>query len=66
MGDEVIQHDPTAGKTGLEPTPIRISELIKKFKIDSYPTIKLVKDDLIIDYDAKVTTDNLSQFVNSV
>lgn len=67
MGDEVIQQVPFTGEeTGLEPTPIRISELIKKFKIDSYPTIKLVKDDLIIDYDAKVTTDNLSQFVNSV
>jgi len=64
-GDEVIQFH-NKEETHIAPTPIRVSELIKKFKIDSYPTIKLTKDDLMIDYDAKVTKDNLSQFVNSV
>jgi|UniRef100_A0A6C0DWJ8 thiol-disulfide isomerase/thioredoxin len=66
-GEEVIQVNPkTNENTDISPTPIRISELIKKFKVDSYPTIKLTKDDLMVDFEAKVTKDNLTQFVNSV
>jgi thiol-disulfide isomerase/thioredoxin len=64
-GEQVIQFD-NGVSTGITPTPIRISEIIRRFKIESYPTIKMTKDDLIIDFDAKVTQDNLSQFVNSV
>lgn len=64
-GEQVIQFD-NETSTGITPTPIRISEIIRRFKIESYPTIKMTKDDLIIDFDAKVTQDNLSQFVNSV
>jgi thiol-disulfide isomerase/thioredoxin len=67
-GDEVIQFDPTNDQspTGIKPTSIKISELVQKYKIESYPTIKMTKDDLVIDFDAKVTHANLSQFVNSV
>jgi thiol-disulfide isomerase/thioredoxin len=38
---------------------------IQKYGIEHYPTVKMVIDDKIIDYDASVTTANLSQFVES-
>jgi len=66
-GEEVlIFNDPLDGEIAIKPTPMKISELIKKYKIESYPTIKLTKDANIIDFDAKVTSNNLSKFVNSV
>ena len=66
-GDTVVQFDPTDGSnTNIAPTPIKISQLVKKFKIDSYPTIKLTKDGSTVDFDAKVTKQNLIQFVTSV
>jgi len=66
-GDVTIQTDPTTGSaTNISPTPVKISQLVKKYKIDSYPTIKLTKDDNVIDFEAKVTKQNLIQFVNSV
>jgi len=67
-GDAVIQFDPTSDgtPTNISPTPIKISKLIQKFKIDSYPTIKLTKDGSTVEFEAKVTKSNLIQFVNSV
>ena len=66
-GDVTIQFDPIDGtSTNMSPTPIKISKLIKKYKIDSYPTIKLSKDDTTVDFEAKVTKQNLIQFVTSV
>ena len=50
----------------IQPTPIKLSTLIKKYKIDSYPTIKLTKGDLVIEFDSKITKDTLIQFVTSV
>ena len=64
-GEQVVQYDKDI-PTNIKPTPVRISELIKKFKIESYPTIKMTKDELIVDFEAKVTKDNLVQFVNSM
>lgn len=68
QGDAVIQFDPTSNgaATGIKPTSIKISDLIEKYNIESYPTIKLTKDDLVVDFDAKVTHENLVKFVNSV
>jgi len=40
-----------------------IESLIKKYKIEGYPTIKMEKDGQVIDFDAKVTENNLMQFV---
>jgi hypothetical protein len=37
-----------------------------KFKIEGYPTIKLVKDNQVIEYDAKPDKENLVQFLNTV
>lgn len=68
-GDEVIQYDNSSDvliTTNIEPTPIKISELIKKYEIDSYPTIKLTKDDIVVEYDAKITKDSLTKFINSM
>jgi thiol-disulfide isomerase/thioredoxin len=67
-GDYVIQFDPSSedAETGIQPTPIKISELIKKYNIDSYPTIKLTIDDTVVEFDAKVSRDNLVKFVNSM
>ena len=40
--------------------------LMNKFKIEGYPTIKLIKDNQVIEYDAKPTKDTMSQFLNTV
>jgi thiol-disulfide isomerase/thioredoxin len=36
-----------------------------KYNVEKYPTIKLLKDDSIIDFDAKPTVHTLTQFLNS-
>ena len=43
-----------------------IEQLIKKYKIEGYPTIKLLKDNQVIEYDAKPTKATLEQFLNTV
>jgi len=43
-----------------------IIELINKYKIDSYPTIKLIKDNTTIDFESKITDSTLEQFVNTM
>ena len=43
-----------------------IEELINKYKIDGYPTIKLIKDNQVIEYDAKPTKSTMTQFLNTV
>jgi len=47
-------------------TPVAIADILANFGVDSYPTIKMTKDGNTFDFDAKVTEDNLKQFVNSV
>ena len=42
------------------------TNLADKFKVNGYPTIKLVYDNKIYDYDAKPDEDTLVQFLNSV
>jgi thioredoxin-related protein len=44
----------------------KVTEILQKFKVDQFPTIKLVKDKVTIDFDAKITQENLTKFVNSV
>ena len=38
--------------------------LASKYEIETYPSIKLVKDGKIYDYDAKPTLENLNKFLN--
>ena len=41
------------------------TETSDKFNVKGFPTIKLVRGNQIIEYDAKPTTQNLLEFVNS-
>jgi len=43
----------------------KTSSMISQFKIESYPTIFMLMADNRIDFDAKVTKDSLTQFVQS-
>jgi len=43
-----------------------VEKMMNTYKIEGFPTIKLVKDNQIIDYDAKPTKDTLTQFLNTV
>jgi hypothetical protein len=43
-----------------------VEKMMNTYKIDGYPTIKLVKDNQIIDYDAKPSKATLTQFLNTV
>jgi len=43
-----------------------INELINKYDIQGYPTIKLIKDNQIIDFDAKPTTESIEYFLNNI
>lgn len=40
--------------------------LIQKYSVNSYPTLIMIKDGNRIDFDSKITTDTLIQFVNTV
>ena len=40
--------------------------MINSYKIEGYPTIKLLKDGQVIEYDAKPTKETLTQFLNTV
>jgi thiol-disulfide isomerase/thioredoxin len=43
-----------------------IEELMNKYKIEGYPTIKLLKENQVIEYDAKPTKSTMEQFLNTV
>jgi len=43
-----------------------VEELMNKYKIEGYPTIKLLKDNQVIEYDAKPTKSTMEQFLNTV
>ena len=36
-----------------------------KYNVTKYPTIKLIKDDMVIDFDAKPTVDSLTRFLSA-
>tara|TARA_B110001469_G_C9648167_1_gene329013 strand:+ start:2388 stop:2861 length:474 start_codon:yes stop_codon:yes gene_type:complete len=43
-----------------------VKDMLNKYNIDGYPTIKLVKDGEVISYDAKVDDDTLQKFLQTV
>lgn len=43
-----------------------IEELMNKYSIEGYPTIKLIKDNQVIEYDAKPTKSTMEQFLHTV
>ena len=48
-----------------EETP-EVEMMFQKYKMEGYPTIKLVKDDQVIEYDAKPTKDTMRDFLTTV
>jgi|TARA_B110000879_G_scaffold212736_1_gene310528 thiol-disulfide isomerase/thioredoxin len=40
----------------------KVSSLVNRFNIESYPTVKMVRDDKEIDFDSKVTQTTLTSF----
>ena len=42
-----------------------IENIINKYKIEGYPTIKLIKDGVIIDFEAKPTKDSIISFLHA-
>jgi thiol-disulfide isomerase/thioredoxin len=43
-----------------------VEKMMNQFNIEGYPTIKLIKDGQVIEYDAKPSKETLHQFLNSV
>ena len=48
-----------------EETP-EVKKATDEYDIDGYPTIKLIKDGQVVDYDAKPTKDTLEKFITTV
>ena len=43
-----------------------VERMMNTYKIEGFPTIKLIKDNQVIDFDAKPTKSTLTQFINTV
>ena len=43
-----------------------VEQMMNKYSVEGFPTIKLLKDGQVIEYDAKPTKDTLTQFLNTV
>lgn len=43
-----------------------VEKMMDKYKIEGFPTIKLIKDGQVIEYDAKPTKETMEQFLNTV
>ena len=43
-----------------------VEQMMNKYSIEGFPTIKLLKDGQIIEYDAKPTKATLDQFLTTV
>ena len=43
-----------------------VNQMMNKYNIEGFPTIKLLKDGQVVEYDAKPTKDTLDQFLNTV
>jgi thiol-disulfide isomerase/thioredoxin len=64
-GEINISEMPDDANGLIQTTPTKIADMIRKYKIDAYPTIKMTKDSTTIDYDAKITSEHLDQFIES-
>jgi thiol-disulfide isomerase/thioredoxin len=43
-----------------------VEKMMNTYKVEGFPTIKLIKESQVIDFDAKPTKDTLTQFINTV
>jgi thiol-disulfide isomerase/thioredoxin len=42
-----------------------VTKLMDQYKVEGFPTVKLIKNGQVIEFDAKVTKANLEQFINT-
>lgn len=42
-----------------------VTKMMDRYKIEGFPTIKLLKNGQVTEFDAKVTKENLQQFINT-
>jgi len=42
----------------------KVSSMMQKYKIESFPTVKMLKDNKVIEFDSKITSTALESFVN--
>ena len=42
------------------------TEYINKFSIEGYPTIKMLKDNKVIDFESRITTSSLNSFLDTM
>ena len=45
---------------------VEVEKLMNQYSIEGYPTIKLIKDGQVIEYDAKPSRETLTKFLNTV
>jgi len=43
-----------------------VEKMMNTYKVEGFPTIKLIKDNQVVDFDAKPTKSSLTQFINTV
>jgi thiol-disulfide isomerase/thioredoxin len=48
-----------------EETP-EVDQMMTQYNVEGYPTIKLLKDGQVVEYDAKPSKETLTQFLNTV
>ena len=44
----------------------KVTEYINKFEIDSYPTVKMIKDGKTIEFDSRITNNTLNSFLETM
>lgn len=44
----------------------RVKKILDEYNVNGFPSIKLLKDNTIIDFDAKPTVESLDEFINTV
>ena len=54
------------GAAGIDCDDPKSTEIIEKYNITKFPTLKLIKDDITINFDANITSENMTKFVNTV
>lgn len=42
------------------------TQLINKFNVEGYPTIKMLKDSKVIDFESRITTSSLNSFLDTM
>jgi thiol-disulfide isomerase/thioredoxin len=47
-------------------TNSKVTQLINEYNIKSYPTVKMIKDDQVIEFDSKITNTALNSFIETM